>query len=743
MSGHGNPELGLRAPAAPGQLVAIADGRGRPVWRSHPLAAGRRSVRVDVRDGRFVGQAAGWCLLPPGRYAADVGGGPAAAIKVQAVTTIKVDFSAQPHAAGETDGIDGAAATRVEAGVPAPLVQWLPRAVAWHTDGSWRARRGGIEAADGRAYLFMDGAMHGGITARFQAAGDESAADWGLIARHFNGSNHLRLVLRREGAELAVALERVAAEADPEYGAAQLATARVGCNSDGVGEICWQFNGTSHQVALDGEPLLSAHDPYMGGVEVVGLFADSRPGYPQTRQSRATAAPPLPAGQRSGLNHGAESVPVWASFALTSSQWVAKHRVSRGDFAAVVRAGNIHQLHLSPAPGREPASFDPRTNVMWESGIQVGHIGGSEIKFTQGAALDLLATGEVADLVRWRGPLPRFVEQDDDVRGYAHGTAALYHDRIVISDWVAVRVRRSVGPDFDLLARALSAPARVALGSGRSFVPWELDRDGRVAELTAAGGRHYYPVTLVFPLQVRGTRWHLIAVVGGLRNAGGLTPGRAVGWQCPRGLTASHGVRVAPTVPGTEYGHWIAVSWLATADTAAAEAAARALRDEFQIPATLTAQHGSLAQHDPKREQPAAALALEGSFDRALGAYRVALDGAAARFTFDPGDLRRRRPVFIVDAAGAPGAPGAADTAAGNPSSTGGSVVSGARAGSAAGDPTAAGATLTCSIDGQPQRYGSDYLYQRWPAGAGASGHALQLLHDLTQPVTVELHASL
>ena len=739
MSGHGNPVLGLRGPAAPGQLVTVADGRGRPVWRSHPLAAGRRSVRVDVRDGRFVGHAAGWCLLPPGRYAADVGGGPAAGIEVQAVTTIEVDFSEQPYAAGETDGIDGAAATRVEAGVPAPLEQWLPREVAWHTDGSWRARRGGIEAADGRAYLFMDGAMHGQITARFQAAGAESAACWGLLARHFNGNNHLRLVLRRDGAELAVALERVAAGSDPDYRDARLAAARVPCNPEGVGEICWHFNGTSHQVALDGEPLLSAHDAYMGGVEVVGLFAESRPGYAQPRKSRAADAQPSPAGQRSGLNHGAESAPVWASFALTSSQWVAKHRVGRGDYAAVVRAGNIHQLHLSPAPGREPATFDPRTNVMWESGIQVGHIGGSEIKFTQGSALDLLATGEVADLVRWRGPLPRFVEQDDDVRGYAHGTAAFYHDRIVVSDWVAVRVRRSVGPDFDLLARALTAPARVALGSGRTFVPWELDGDGLVAELTAASGRQYYPVALVFPLQVQGTRWHLIAVVGGLRNVGGPTPGRAVGWQCPRGLTASHGVRVAATVPGTEYGHWIAVSWLATADTAAAEAAARALRAEFQHPATLTAQHGSLAQHDPKREQPAAALALDGSFDRAVGAYRVALDGEVARFTFDPGQVRRCRPVFIVAAAVATGA---ADTAAGEPSSIGDTVVSGARAGSDVADRTAAGTTLACSLDGQLLRHGHEYLCQTWAAGAGGAAYALQLRCDVTHTVTVELRVS-
>ncbi len=670
LTAHGNPVLGLREPAAAGQVVTVTDGRGRPVWRSHPLAAGCRAVSVDVRGGRFVGAASGWSVLPPGRFAA----------------------------AGVDGAVEVTAVTRIEARFAAPPGKWLPAEVAWHTDGSWRGRDGAIAAGagggGGSAYLFVDGAMHGEITARFRAAGAGSAAAWGLIARHFNGSNHLRLVLRRAGNELAAALERVAAGADPEYRGRVLASARAACAPDGTGEVRWHFNGTRHQVALDGLPLLDAHDAYMGGVEVVGLFAEAGGSEPASEPAPAPAPP--------------RAVPAaWRSFALVSSQWVARHLIRRGDYAAVVRPGNVHRLHLSPAPGARPAAFDPRTNVMWESGIQVGHVGGSEIKFTQGAALDLLACGEVADLVRWHGPLPRFVEQDDDVRGYARGTAAFFAERIVISDWVAVRVRRSVGPDFDLLGRALTAPARVALGSGRTFAAWELDGSGRVAELAAADGRHYYPFTLVFPLAVAGTAWHLIAVVGGLQHAGGLVPGRALGWQCPHGLTASHGMRVTPTVPGTEYGHWIAVSWLPTADTGAAEAAALALRDEFEQPASLTVERGALPGNDPAQEQPAAALTVEGAFDRALGAYRVTLDAGAARFRFDPGAICRRRPVFIASAS--------------------------------AGAAAAGGAVLACALDGQPLLHGADYLCQRWPAGAAGAAHAVQLRADLTRPVTVEL----
>ena len=125
----------------------------------------------------------------------------------------------------------------------------------------------------------------------------------------------------------------------------------------------------------------------------------------------------------------------------------------------MIRPGNVHQLHPPAADHRRGTRPTPDTDVLWESGIQFGHIGGSEIKFTQGAALDLLAGGPVVDLVRWHGPMPRFVDQDRDVRGFARGTAAFYDHRIVIADWVDVGVRRSVGPDFDVLARALTTCA--------------------------------------------------------------------------------------------------------------------------------------------------------------------------------------------------------------------------------------------------------------------------------------------
>lgn len=731
-SAHGNPTLRLQNPAPAGQVVTVADQAGRALWRSHPLAGGCDAVRVDVRGGRFVGAGRGWSVLPPGAYTvtacmstgrdgpdagaapdahAATSGAPAEQARADACAAAPGGYAVAACAPGaqgaDTDAWPAAAGRlqvtaqlHLEADFAAPQRAWLPHATAWHCDGSWRPQPGptpGIVPVARRAakahsgashgecaYLFVDAAMHAVISARFTAPGAGSAAAWGLIARHYNDGNHIRLTLRRAGAGLTLRLERRAAAADPGSRPRVLATAQVAAAAPG-GELRWHFNGTRHEVALDGAALLSADDGFMGGVEIVGLFAEA----------------------------DATAPPSWHSFAVASSQWVAKHVVRRGAYAAVVRAGNIHRLHLTPAPAPQPAPLlpaapNPRTNLFWESGLQVGHIGGSEIKFTQGAALDLLAQGPVADLVRWRGPMPRLVEQDADLRGYARGSAAFYDDRIVVADWVAVRVRRSVGPDFDLLARALTGPARFAPAAERRFRDWELPVGSAMATVAAAPCRDLFPAALAFPLRLGGAAWHLIAAVGGLNNVGGSTPARAFGWQCQRRLTASHDLRVAPTAPGTEYGFWIACTWLPTADTGAAEAAALHLRDEFQHPARLTPHRGALVQRAADREQPAALLALAGCFDRGLGAYRLQAEEGSVRFTFDPGPLPRHQPAFLVE--------GLAPAAA-------------------------APAGVAASADGKPLASDADYRWQPWPSAADAAV-LVQLRRNVTAPATLELRQS-
>ena len=684
MTSHGNPTLLLPGGATAGQVVVVSDRAGRAVWRSHPLAAGRTAVCVDVRAGRFGGPGRGWSILPPGHY----------------------------HAPGAGGAVEVVAQRSIEARFDAGAADWMPPGTAWHRDGAWRACDGdtaGIApgAAGGRqragaergatdqpsecSYLFVDAAMHATVTARFTAPAAPAPQRWGLIARHYNDAHHLRVELCRGRGHLAVRLLRRAADADPEHGPRTLAQARATAAPAGPRELRWHFNGTHHEVLLDGAVLFGAEDGFMGGVEIVGLFAEAG----------AAAA-------------------VWHSFSVVSSQWVPRHEVRRGAYAAVVRPGNIHQLHLSADPAQRPARLDPRSNVFWESGLQVGHVGGSEIKFTQGAALDLPARGAVADLVRWRGPMPRFVDQDADVRGYARGHAVCYDDRLVVADWAAVRVRRSVGPDFDLLGRAMSGPARLAAADERAFTVWELPANGLTATLAAGRCARLYPTALVFPLRVAGAAWHLVAALGGLSHVGGEAPGRLLGWRCPRGLTASYGLRVAPTVPGVEYGFWIAVSWLATADAGAAEAAALLLRDQFQVPARLTAHRGALLEADAAREQPPDRAALAGGFDRAIGAYRLQAVAGRSRFTFDPGPVARAHPVFLIsgpgirreDDAGVAGIACAANANAGTTEA------------------------VACMVDGAPLAAGTDFRWQRWPAPAGV---LVQLRRTVAGPVTVEI----
>ena len=674
MKSHGNPTLVLPGGAAAGQVVVVADGAGSTVWRSHALAAGRTAVCVDVRDGRFGGRGYGWCVLPPGRYQAPGAGG---ALEVVAQRSIAARFAGQP--AG-----------------------WLPPGTAWHQDGAWRACGGepaGIAPAASAcggerecAWLFVDAAMHAAVTARFTAPRTPSPARWGLIARHYNDAHHLRLELSCAASHLAVRLHRRAADADPEHGPRTLAQARTAPHSGATRELYWHFNGTHHEVKLDGVVLFTAEDGFMGGVEIVGLFAEV---------GAATA--------------------VWHSFSVVSSQWVPRHMVRRGCYAAVLRPGNIHQLHLLADPGRRPARLDPRSNVFWDSGLQVGHIGGSEIKFTQAAALDLLARGAAADLVRWRGPMPRFVDQDADLRGYARGHAVCYDHRLVVADWAAVRVRRSVGPDFDLLGRAMSGAARFAAADTRAFTAWELPADGLMTTLFTGACARLYPAALVFPLRVAGAAWHLIAAVGGLSQVGGAVPGRVFGWRCPRGLTASHDLRVAPTEPGVEYGFWIAVSWLASADTSAAQVAALRLRDEFESPARVAPIHGAIAEADATREQPADLLSLAGCFDRSLGAYRVQAEAGRVRFAFDPGPVSRDRPAFLVSGLGAGAGRAQADA----------SVYD------AAADAVASTVdAIACTVDAVPLAAPAEFRWQPWPAPAGV---LVQLQRTVAASLTVEI----
>ena len=89
--------------------------------------------------------------------------------------------------------------------------------------------------------------MHGIIKAKFTPPSMGSVASWGLIARHYNAENHIRLTMKRKNLTYRIVLERFAAEADPKFDHAILDENHVSVDSENS-EICCVFNGQRHEI---------------------------------------------------------------------------------------------------------------------------------------------------------------------------------------------------------------------------------------------------------------------------------------------------------------------------------------------------------------------------------------------------------------------------------------------------------------------------------------------------------------
>ena len=141
-------------------------------------------------------------------------------------------------------------------------------------------------------------------------------------------------------------------------------------------------------------------------------------------------------------------------------------------------------------------------------------------------------------------------------------------------------------------------PAGVDLGTLR---PWSLPAGGAQRDLAVSTAAELFPVALVFPFRVAGRRWDLIAA-----------------------------------------------SLIAHATPQDADGQALLLRSEFSTPASVQPIVGSAVEPTPCRAQPFAALALDGCFDRGLGAYRLAAKSGRVLFRFDPRGGPRDRPTFLI-----------------------------------------------------------------------------------------------
>jgi hypothetical protein len=586
----GNPNIHFPDNLAGTNRIKVIDVyTGEPVWESFPLPAEIEEVRVDTWNGKFITSLDGGSVLPAGKY--------------------KVLFETTCERKTQEVLIEVAERKIFSSRFSSDLETWFEKDVSRHAEGAWEYSQEGITARGQAAFLFVDGAMHGTLEGAFILGEVPAAANkWGLIARHYNAFMDVKVLFTRNGNEVDIQLVKVFNSTPDPNTFTILAREKIEFIPHRPYRFRWVLNGRRHEVWIDGRRRLCAQTDFMGGVTVVGIFSD-----PDTV--------------------------AWTDFGMATSAFTPTYAFRQEDYEAVLRPGNIFKFKLLQ-------SERPDQNLFWESGIQFGHIGGSEIKFSQSAQLVQTEQGTIYQQVRWQGPMPKFVDQSQDVRGWAHGMVSFYPDRIVLADFVLPWTKRSVGPDFDLFASMMDGPARIAIAGERTFTEWHLPENGGTANLNPTTCEKTFPVAVAFPFRLGRQRWWLKAVIDNLLHVDGNAPASIFAWRCPNGLTASHDFRVAPCTPGTEYGFSVVVSWQQAEDFPAVADDLLRLRDEWMLPMTIEPQIGKLLTFKPGKEHPAQALTFDGCFDRASGMYHILLDQGVALLQLSPGSISRRSTVF-------------------------------------------------------------------------------------------------
>jgi hypothetical protein len=571
---HGNPGLELPTNHDEGRLIVCGEDQ-QPIWISHELPRFVDYVRVNVAEGHFTAKARGWSVLAAGRYGYSWNPkeGTSRFLGFIQILPHRI-FDAQPE------------------NTPDDEPGWLTSP---------------LESGD--RLRFREGAMHGVLRAEFHAQENTDDISWGLIVRHYNAFHHLRVVCQLTSDACSVKLLRLANTPPDLLSQTVLAETSRPKQELFPMHLEWSFNGTSHQVSINGKQLLQAFDDYMGGVEIVGVI--DRPG--NVTCGRVT---------------------------LDSTQTVKRHVVERPSYRAEIRPGNIDRLFLKH-------SEQPSQNIAWESGIQFGHIGGSEIKFSQCAELRLVDDGPVATTVEWNGPCPKFVDQASDIRGWADGRATFFRDHIVIADNVLTWTNRSVGPDIDLLGRLLEGPARLALAGEECFSDWPLRAFGEMTFVDIARGRACYPAALAIPLRLGAELWWLKVLVFLRSPNPNSTPAGVFAWQCPHGLTASHDFRCTPTSPGQEYAFTIAVAWQKSELRDPVEHALLRWRNQWIHPMQILLGDGKSPVGTSTQDSPRDTMNLNGCFDRSRGLY-VIPSGRVEWLRLDPLQIARTQPVLLL-----------------------------------------------------------------------------------------------
>jgi hypothetical protein len=565
------------------RLFVCKGEKAKKVWQSYYLPASKDSVCVNCWEGAFINEFKGYAVLPAGDYTVMLEGRDNSCQELNSFCVVEQDAFSTTFTK--------------------PKDLWFSKDVEWHEYGQWNLEQGGIVAESGLACVFVEGDMHGILKGSFQINDKKTCGKFGLIARLYNASNHVRVSMTYDKDLLKIKLIRISGSSLCDVEEKVIAEEEVSIDSCLAHNVQWHFNGKKHEVWLNDVLILTAVEEYMGGVTVVGLFSETDSLY-------------------------------WQELSMQSTQLVPKYNIKHSAYRAMIRPGNIQQFYLLK-------SEMPDQNIFWESGIQFGHIGGSEIKFTQNTRLNMVYSGEVCSQVQWEGPMPKFVEQSDDIRGWARGVSSFYPDRLVLADYVTARTNRSVGPDFDMMSRALAGPARVALSGEQTFQEWILPDDGAMKGLELQDPSEIFPVCIAFPLKLGDELWWLKAIIVNLLHVND-SSAAAFAWRCSYGLTASHDFRVLPTKPGMEYGFSILVEWQQSSSSKLVEQDLLNLRDDWCTPVIIEPQIGSVISYPDQRDQPAEAMEFSGCFDRSTGVYGLVAENGHFLDNLDPLDISRR-----------------------------------------------------------------------------------------------------
>ncbi len=594
--------------AAQWQVALGSDFVRQLVWESEVATDGRWTIRIGPTDGRFCGVMKGSVLLNldtdyawRARFRTAEGWdswSEPTPLRIGGRTILSDDF---------TEGSRGTSTGRVPTISPGLYPQ------AWQVRGCWELIEGGLAPCGQDAELYAVASAHGLFACRFRVE-SKGTITFGLIVRHYNAHRDYRLLLTSNKGLWRLGLFERTGLYEGEVTGRFVEEVEIPDLAAGEHELMFKSNGEKAGGWVDGVRIFECRAEVLSEIENVGLFA-SGPGV------------------------------IFRDVRFRSGYYVARQIVRGQNYEAVIRPGNIGEVYF-------PHSDWPHQNVCWDSGLQFGHIGGSEIKGNVDVSLRVIESGPVLTLVRWSGSMPHSADQRSDIRGESWGWAAFYPDRIVVADFVVPFAPRSVGPDYDLAAWLLDGPYRYACGLDGEFIP-RTPSSGHSDDpkyYLNLGDQPALPILIQVPLKLDTTRCWWTALAFDLLNLSRPEdPTVAFDWITEDRLTLSIDLRKIPPTPGVLYG-WGIVLWFDPPGPNGRLERALARRNAYLQPMKLSFTRGASVAYNRNSDHPADGLFLDRGFHRGYGAYLMKPDSQGRiEVHLDPGENLYEQPVFWIE----------------------------------------------------------------------------------------------